>query len=234
MLRVHVGIVMTGLALSGCHAGSGAVAETRHETNSVDIGKVDTARVEINMNAGELHVKSGTPKLLEADFAYNVPEWKPVVDYRTNQSRGDLTISQPESSGVSFRNTVYTWELKLTDQLPLDITAKLGAGEANLELGRMNLQNVAVNMGAGSLKVDLRGEPMRDYSVRIQGGVGEATVYLPRDAGISATAAGGIGEIQTNGLEKRDGVWINPERIQAPVTVHLDVKGGVGQIHLVR
>src|SRR5439155_1021842 len=166
MLRVDVGIVMTALALSGCHAGSRAAVETRHETNSVDIGKVDTARVEINMNAGELHVKSGTPKLLEADFAYNVPEWKPVVDYRTNQSRGDLTISQPKSSGVSFRNTVYTWELKLTDQLPLDITAKLGAGEANLELGRMNLQHVAVNIGAGSLKVDLRGEPMRDYTVR--------------------------------------------------------------------
>jgi hypothetical protein len=234
MLKANISIVLAGFLLSGCHSDAATSAETRHEGNSIDLGKVETARVEINMGAGELHVKSGTPKLLEAEFAYNVPEWKPVVDYRASESRGELTISQPKNSGNSFRNTVYTWDLKLNDQVPLDVTAKLGAGQANLELGHMNLQRVAVNMGAGELKVDLRGEPMRDYSVLINGGVGEATVYLPHDAAISATAIGGIGEIQTSGLEKRDGVWINPERLQAPVTVHLNVKGGIGQINLVR
>ena len=70
--------------------------------------------------------------------------------------------------------------------------------------------------------------------MNIRDGAGEATVHLPRDVGISATAAGIIGEIKTTGLEKRDGVWINPERINALVTVHLDVKGAVGEIHLVR
>src|SRR5438128_10433540 len=127
MLRADVGIVLAGLVLSGCHPGSSAAVETRHETNSIDLDKIETARVEIDMEAGELHVSSATPKLLEANFNYTVPAWKPIVDYRTNQSRGDLTISQPKNSGGSFRNTVYTWELKLTDQLPLDITAKLGA-----------------------------------------------------------------------------------------------------------
>jgi hypothetical protein len=43
----------------------------------------------------------------------------------------------------------------------------------------------------------LRGEPKRDYNVQVHGGVGQATVYLPRDAAISATAVkGGIGEIR--------------------------------------
>ena len=84
------------------------------------------------------------------------------------------------------------------------------------------------------MKVGLRGEPKEDYTVRIHGGVGEATVYLPKDAGVSATASGGIGEISTDGLEKRDGVWINPQHPNAPVAVHLDVKGGVGQIRLIR
>jgi hypothetical protein len=231
---VAVGIAGATLLLSGCGFGSVATGETRHETTYIDRGKAEMARVEIRMSAGELSVKGGTPKLLEADFAFNVPDWRPVVDYRATSSRGELTISQPKNSSRSFGNTVNTWQLKLNGELPLDVVANLGAGEADLELGQMNLRNVEVNMGAGELKMDLRGEPKRDYNVRVQGGVGEATISLPKDAGISATAAGGIGDIKAEGLEKRDGVWINPERVNAPVTIHLDVKGGVGEIHLIR
>jgi hypothetical protein len=229
-----VGVAAVALLLSGCNVGSVVTTETRHEATSIELDKSEMARVELRMGAGELHVKSGTPKLLEADFTYNVPEWRPVVDYRASASRGDLTISQPEHSRSRLGRTVYTWDLTLNGQLPVEVATTLGAGDANLELGHMNLRRVEVNIGAGEMRMDLRGEPARDYDVRIHGGVGQATVYLPRDAGISATVTGGLGDISTTGLEKRDGVWINPERVNAPVTVHLDVKGGVGEIRLVR
>ena len=159
MLRASVGIAAAVLLLSGCQFGSFAAGETQHETKSTELDKTEMARVEIRMGAGELHVKSGTPKLLEADFAYNVPDWKPVVEYRASPSRGDLTISQPKNSGSGVGNTVYTWDLKLNSQLPLDVTANLGTGEANLELGHLNLRTVEVSIGAGELKMDLRGEP---------------------------------------------------------------------------
>jgi predicted membrane protein len=166
---------------------------------------------------------------MEGEFAYNVPDWKPLVDYKA----GELTLSQPNYS-ASFGNSVNNWDVKLNRTLPLEITANLGAGEANLELGQLNLTRVEVNIGAGEMKVDLRGEPKRDYNVQIRGGVGETVVYLPKDAGISATATKGIGNISTEGLENRDGVWVNPDRIGAPVTVRLDVKGGIGEIRLIR
>jgi hypothetical protein len=234
MRRAGVGIAAAALLVAGCATGCVAAGETRHETKAIELDDAEMARVEIRMGGGELHVKSGTPKLLEADFAYNVPDWKPVVDYHATSRHGELTISQPEHSGNFFRSSVYTWDLKLNGQLPLDVIVNLGGGEANLDLGRMDLRTVDVNIGAGELKMDLRGEPKRDYSVQVRGGAGAATVYLPRDSGISATATGGIGEVSATGLEKRDGVWINPERVHAPVTVHLDVKGGVGEIRLIR
>ena len=122
----------------------------------------------------------------------------------------------------------------MNGDVPLEFTANLGAGEANLELGKMNLSRVDLTIGAGEMSVDLRGEPKRDYTVQIRGGVGETVVHLPKDVGISATATKGIGDICVEGLEQRDGVWVNPDRIGAPVTVRLDVKGGVGQIRLIR
>src|SRR6266478_332828 len=102
MLRAGIGIVAVALIASGCHIGS--EGDTRHETKTIDLDNAKKVRVEIHMGGGELHVKGGTPKLLEADFAYNVPEWKPVVDYRDTAAGGQLTISQPDNTGNAFGN----------------------------------------------------------------------------------------------------------------------------------
>jgi N-terminal domain of toast_rack, DUF2154 len=226
------GLAAAGIAalLGGCGFGSVATGETRNDTVSLDLDGSKSTRVQIRMGSGELHVKSGTPKLMEGTFAYNVPDWKPVVDRKA----GELSLSQPGFSGSSFGNTVNNWDLTLNRELPMEVRADLGAGEANLELGEINLSRVEMNIGAGKVTMDLRGEPRHDYTVQIRGGVGETVVYLPKDVGVAATATKGIGDISTEGLEQRDRVWINPDRVGAPVTVRVDVKGGVGAIRLVR
>lgn len=189
-------------------------------------------RVELRMGAGELNVSGGSPKLAEADFTYNVASWKPNVDYHSTGVRGDLLITQPEGSG-GFGDTEYRWDVKLNDGVLMDVITKLGAGDARMTIGGMNLRSVELNIGAGEVTMDLRGAPKRSYDVRINGGVGQATVYLPRGVGIDATAKGGIGEVNVRGLEERNGRWINPSQENSPVTIRLDVKGGVGEIDIV-
>ena len=225
-----VAFIAVGALASACGFGS-PTGETRNDTVSFDLGSAKTARVELQMGSGDLTVAGGTSKLMDARFSYNVEAWKPAVDY--NAATGDLKILQPKSTG-SFGNTVNDWDVTLNGEVPLEITANLGAGEATLDLGQLNLNRVEMNIGAGEVKMDLRGQPKHDYAVHIRGGVGNTVVYLPKDAGISATATKGIGDLNTEGLEQRDGVWINPDRVGAPVTVRLDVKGGIGTIRLVR
>ena len=228
MHRASLWVGAAAIALTGCQFV--VTGETKRETVSLDRGASGNTRIELRMGAGELRVKSGTPKLVEGTFAYNVPDWKPIVDYRPS---GELSITQPDA-GTNWGNTVYEWDLTFNREVAADITVNLGAGEARLELGQMNLSGVRANVGAGEVTVDLRGEPKRDYNVEVRGGVGEATVYLPKQANISATAAGGIGDISVSGLDKRDGVWMNPEALKDAATVRVDVKGGIGEIKLIR
>jgi len=230
-----VAVVAIAALLTGCEFNAVATGETKTETVSFDLDNSKSVRVELNMGAGELRVTSGTSKLMEGTFSYNVAAWKPVVDYRAGgASTGELKLSQPGSSGSSFGNSVNDWNVRLNDGPAMDITANLGAGEAKLDLGKMNLNRVSMSIGAGKVEMDLRGEPKRDYTVHIQGGVGETIVHLPKDAGISASATKGLGDIDVEGLEQRNGQWVNPDRIDAPATVRLDVKGGIGQIRLIR
>jgi hypothetical protein len=193
--------------------------------------KSEMARVEIKMGAGELRVEGGSAKLMEAGFDYNVPASKPMVRYNASSFRGELLIEQPTSFHTG-RNSNYKWDVHLNDKLPIDFVTHLGAGEAHMNLGSMNLRSVEIHMGVGEVQLDLRGKPTRDYNVEIHGGIGQAVVHLPSTVGIVADAKGGIGNIEVHGLEKHNGQYTNSEYQHSPVTIHLDIKGGIGNITL--
>jgi N-terminal domain of toast_rack, DUF2154 len=205
---------------------------SEHETRSVELDKSEMARVNLTMGAGELRVDGGSPQLLDADFTYNIASWKPMLIDDSTGVRREIRVEQPKSShGAS--HMVYKWNLRLNDSVPMDVVAHLGAGTAQMSLGSVNLRSVEVEMGVGELRLDLTGNPRRDYNVDLRGGVGHATVILPASVGIVADARGGIGEISVRGLEKRDGsTWINAAHEQSPVTIHVNVRGGVGQIDI--
>jgi hypothetical protein len=225
-------LAVAAIVLSGCVGNFEHGGSVQHETQSIDLDKSEMARVEIKLGAGELQVDGGSPKLMEADFEYNIASWKPIVRYDASSFRSQLYIEQP--GGVHGGSHVdYKWNLRFNDKLPLDVAMDLGAGEARMNLGSMNLRSVQVNVGVGEVTLDLRGNPTRDYSATVNGGIGHARIYLPSDTGVIANAQGGIGDVNVRGLEKRGGQWINPAHENAPVTIHLDVKGGIGQIEII-
>ena len=130
MLRY--GIVAATLVLSGC-IGHGATGPIAHERRLIELDKADRTLVRLKMSAGELEVRGGAATLAEADFAYNVPEWKPVVTHSVNGAESDLEIAQGDGPTV-FGDTENRWRLALNDGRPIDLNAHLGAGaEAVIE-----------------------------------------------------------------------------------------------------
>jgi hypothetical protein len=220
------------IAIGGCDINVEPTGPVQHDTQAIELDKSEMVRVELKMGAGELKVEGGSPKLMEADFGYNIPSWKPVVHYDSSSFRGQLSVEQPRGAHGGPHVT-YTWDLRLNNTVPLDLVTHLGAGEARMNLGTLNLRSLDVNMGVGELRLDLRGSPKRDYTVKVNGGVGQATIYLPSDVGVVANAHGGIGNIEVRGLEKRNGQWVNSAHEHAPVTIHMDVNGGIGNIVLI-
>lgn len=227
--RIQPFVLLGALTLYGCNGGSSTPAgPEQHETRSVELDKSERVRAELKMGSGELDVRGGASQLLDGDFTYNVAAWKPDIRY----TAGNLTVEQHGSSSASGKSTNH-WDLRLNDQVALDLKVEFGAGEAKLNLGSLNLRELDVEMGAGELRLDLRGAPTHDYSVRVQGGVGEATVYLPKDVGISASASGGLGGISVTGLNKNGDRYVNQAFQTAKVQIRLDIQGGVGSIKLI-
>jgi predicted membrane protein len=95
------------------------------------------------------------------------------------------------------------------------------------------LRTIEVHIGAGQVDLDLRGEPKHSYEVNVSGGVGQATVQLPKNAGIRAEAKGGIGHIDVDGLQKKGDHWENDAYETAKYTVQVKVTGGIGNIKII-
>lgn len=225
-------VVLGVLSMLGCMVATDARGPMQYESRAVDRDASERVRVNLDMGAGDLKVSSGTQKLLQAYFNYNVPDLKPEMQYSTAGGIGELRVQQP-SHRTHMGNMKYEWDLRLSDLVPLDIHVNFGAGQAQLDLGSLDLRSVQLDMGVGKLEMDLRGNPKHDYNVRVSGGVGEATIRLPANIGIDARASGGIGDISVRGLRKEGGHWMNDAYNEPGVKIHVDVEGGIGSIRLI-
>jgi hypothetical protein len=191
-------------------------------------------RADIRMGAGELKMRGGSSNLVDADFTYNVPSWKPDFHYDATGFRGRLRIEEPGRDHGHFGNAKYEWDLRFNDGVPLSLAIHFGAGNAELELGSLSLDDLEINMGVGNLRLDLKGAPKKDYYVRLHGGVGNATIYLPHGVGVVADAHGGLGSIDARDLHKRGGRYVNEAcDNHAKVNVRLEIRGGIGTVQLI-
>ena len=223
------------LAASGCSLSAQGVrvGPLRTESRTVELGSAKSVSVEINMGAGELEVSGGADELLEADFTYNVAELKPEVSY----SGGKLIVQLPDVK-VGIRSLWdlddyrYEWDLRLNDDVPMEMNVDLGAGTVDLALGSLSLTKLSIDMGAGRVTADLTGDWQNDLDAQLQGGVGELTVRLPRDVGVRVEIDGGLGEVNAAGLAKNGDVYTNDAYGESEVTLRIDINAGVGRINL--
>jgi len=242
------------LAANGCSGGA-RVGKLQTESRTVELGDATSVQVEIEMGAGELDVAGGAAELLEADFTYNVAEIKPEVDF----VGGKLTVQTPEvDTGIGslwdideYRNE---WNLRLNNDVPMEMRVSVGAGRTDLKLGSLSLTRLDVAggagevlvdlsgsafltkldiaSGAGALTVDLTGAWQNDLEASIGGGVGEKTLTLPRDTGVRVKVEAGVGTVDAAGLSREGEYYTNAAYGQSEATLYLDVGGGIGGIDL--
>jgi hypothetical protein len=226
-------VAALAVAIFGGACQSQDVGEMQRDSQKIQPKNAQTVRAHLLMGAGELDVTGGADALMEADFAYNVADWKPDVSYKVSGDTGELSVKQGSGQGNRLGGDARNeWDVRFNDEVPTDLRVQMGAGESALDLDSLALTGLALEMGAGKTTVDLTGDYTRDFDASIQGGVGEATVMLPSKVGVRARARGGLGNINAKGLKKEGDSYVNDSYGDSDVTLEVDVQGGVGQINL--
>ena len=227
----HCLIPILALTLTACntHRSSGPPVT---ETKKASTAKAEMLRAEIKMAAGELSIEGGGRDEVSAEFRYSRGSMIPSFRFDNTSFRARLVIEETHKDTDNFNMEENRWRVQLADNLVTDLSVNMGAGEARLKLGGLDLRSVSLNIGAGKVVADFTGEPKRDFEVKIRGGVGECEVVLPRNVGIRAEAHGGIGSLNVEGLTDKGGSYENPDFATAKVKIRLSVQGGVGSIRI--
>ena len=232
-----VAVVVATVLMGACGAAPQRVevGELRSETRSVEVENAESVKVNLRLAVGELDVGGAAedPRLMEADFAYNVAAWEPGVDYEVVGDSGELSVQQRGlDEGIPTRDVRNEWDLRLNDRVPVDLTVQMGGGVGNLDLDNLALVGLNLDVGAGSTRVDLSGDWGRDLSAVVRGGAGQVTVLLPSRMGARVEAGTRLGRVNAEGLRKEGDAYVNDAYGDSDATLKVEVTGGVGQINL--
>ncbi|HNT76966.1 MAG TPA: toast rack family protein [Anaerolineae bacterium] len=247
--------LVLGCSFSGINVDTVEVGELVRETREVELEDAAESRVDIKMGAGELRIAGGAESLLQADFAYNVANWKPQVDYSVTEEQGRLTIKQPKTENLNLSGNIrYEWDLRFNEAVPLDLRIECGVGDTELKLGALNVTHADVQVGVGDLEldlsentslteleldlgtgavtVDLTGDWEHDVNVSIQGGVGQMRLVLPEAIGVRVKVDKGIGDVDASGLYRDGSTYVNKAYEDTQTRIEVNIQAGVGQIDL--
>lgn len=132
--------------------------QTQVEKITLPLGEATAAGVALEMGSGSVTVGGGATSLLDAAFTYEDPEQKPELNYDVVAGYGKLIVKQPNSRLGVLRDVKNVWDLRLQQEIPLDLSLKLGSGKAALTLGDTNLTGLHANVASGKLLANLTGD----------------------------------------------------------------------------
>ena len=206
----------------------------QHQARTVDLQSAKSVHTSLEAGSGEITINGGSDHLVDADFDYDRSYDAPRVEYNVANGVGQLRISQDNGgTHTHFGSHDIKWNLRFSDEVPLELRIEMGAGRGNLRLRDLQVNRLDVEMGAGQVDLDLTGDRRNDLTANLEGGVGQATIRLPKNVGVIAHASGGIGSINAHDLKHDGDEYTNEAYGKTPATIHLKVEGGVGQISLI-
>jgi hypothetical protein len=128
-------------------------SETR-TMNIVEALPFDMLETEIvlKMTGGKFNLSPGATDLVNGTIVYNVEQWEPEFTRREN--RLEIKQTNPfKISGLPTQDVVNTWDLSLSNALPINLSIEGGASENLIDLTGLKLTNLKIIQGASETTV---------------------------------------------------------------------------------
>lgn len=165
------------LNFGDCLPGSDAEMQQASEAGQLD----DGARVELNLNCGDVNVTaaSGTDWTLAARYRGSAPD--------ISASAGSLRIDGPEG-----RSTRQEWDVAIPVEVVRDLDVGMNAGSASVDVSDARLDSLTMETNAGDTQLVASGAEIGALSVDVNAGRVRITLDGPVSEGELSVNAGAI------------------------------------------
>ncbi|NDI34905.1 toast rack family protein [Chengkuizengella sediminis] len=171
---------------------------------------------------------------MEGIIEYNVENLDPEVTYELIENKGQAVIKQNEGN-FGFNNVgdvENSWDLKLTNEIPIDLKIDAGVSETELDLRGLQLKNLEVDAGVDEITIDISGQWEESFNAVLTTGIGSSTIILPSDIGVIIESDKGIVAADfINLISLGDGFYVN-EAYDASDSHHIKIEAdlGIGEV----
>lgn len=234
--------VLGALAVTGCvrvplsETGSGKRNVVTVDTPSFELGDAQKLVGNVRMGVGELWLSGSTTSsgTLTGRFEYAPLSWKPVVGLETTGGVATFSAEQPDSQSMRLGDNVRNgWTLRFPSGVPTDLSMKLGVGESTIDLRKVDVRDLVVLTGVGSTKIDLSGARTNDINARIECGVGETVIRVPKSMGVRISGSkDGVGDISTPGFSAEGDELVNSAYAGSGPKLEIQLTRGVGEVRV--
>ncbi len=255
-VALSLALLAGGLYFSGGISGVESRVTEGETITGTDIeqplGDAESANVRIDSSVGKLTVTAldNSANLLEGSIL-SVERERILESYDLNGNEIDYYLHSEWQPGVNMNNhnPRLSWDLALTDAIPLDLNISLGVGESTLDLSDLQVSELDLSIGVGETSINL---PVGKYTAKVDGGVGQTTIVLPAKGQIQLKVDGGVGEISIElpdnmaakinvdrgvsglsvpaGFDKNEDTYTTPDFDEAENWVEISIDQGIGNI----
>jgi len=218
---------------------------------NIEVGRAREVKTDIDFFSGELHVEGTSTYLAQCFYGKSNPFYRPEMFYHESSRIGYLTIGTQNKELDDIEDN--EWFLAINPDIANNVSIRLKAGEANIDLkgcnltrfdyrmlageSTINLRNTSVpnfifNMMAGEANIDLSGKWHNDLEADIKGGVGELNIKVPYNVGVRIFVSGLIGEVRIPFFNRNGKTYTNDAYGKSKHTLFLNVEAGIGEINV--
>jgi len=170
MIRFKAGLMFLALALVITTVASAGRLES--ETVEVDAKGAENIDVSIEFGAGEiLMVPADIKSAAVFDVEYTPRRFDFDVDYEVKRGTGYLLAESIVRRKTDVDTEDNRWEVTMSTRYPMVMELEMGACDAELDLGGIQLEGLKIEVGAASARLDFSApNPVRLEEIEIEAG----------------------------------------------------------------
>ncbi len=204
---------------------------------NIPLNSARSASVEIDFGLGDLNVdgSANNESLASGSLDYYANSDAPQADVNTKGDQIALMLSEFDQHGFNFGwfrpAQSPHWNIHLSPDLPTSLHADLGVGNGTLDLGNLNLTDLAIQSGTGNTSVTFP-HPQGNLSATIDGGIGNLEIHIPDGVQAHLSLNTGIGNssVDDRFIKQGDGEWVTRGYSDATDKLDLTVHAGLGSV----
>jgi len=212
------------------------IAPIEGETAAIPLDDASQAKITFNHGAGKLYLKSGADPmdLVTGTFGGGLDSSvRPVADGL------DVSLRVRDRGQTWFVPWVWgphsqiSWDVCLTDEIPLDLVVKTGASDTRLDLTDLQVTNLRVDTGASATEI-LLPDSVAETKVVVKAGAASVKIQVPDEVAAKIRVTGGMmsAGVDRSRFPKSGGYYQSPDYDTAAHKVEIRVDMGAGSVSI--